>query len=171
MAKYYFPPLRYLNANRTRVAILDAQIAKLKTLTDKMKKDVPVYTSRFGDSTAYIHSTGSHSDPTEYSALTEMPDDVSELLNDIRRMTIERHRTAARIDLAEQALAFLPERERLIVQFRTVDSMSWEDVVDALYEQTGTLICDKTARHTYDRGCEKIAPFFSAGDTMNEVSL
>lgn len=167
MAKYYFPPLRYLNANRARVAVLDSQLPKLIGLAEKLANDVSIHTTQFGDDTGCIHGVGSHGDPTQRHALEGMPDDVVELLNDIRQMTIERHCTAARIEIAEQALAFLPDRERLIVKLRAVDGMSWFDVLDALCEQTGEIISDRTARNIYDRACEKIAPFFTSSGNDN----
>ena len=155
-----FIELTNLNANRARVAVLDKQIPRLRNLADKLQSDVSLPVPRYGDDTGSIHATGSHTDPTQRHALCDLPDDVRQLLEDIRRLTIERHRTAAWVEMAETALAFLPDRERQIVELRAVEGLSWFDVVDALYDRTGDLIGERTARRTYERACNKIAPFF-----------
>lgn len=162
--KKSYRDLRDLNAYRARVAVLDHQIPKLRALAAKMQEDVSIPTARYGDPAGYIHASGSHSNPTQRRALCDLPEDVAELLEDIRRLTIERHRTAARIELVEQALAFLPENERIIVELRAVEGMSWFDVVDAVLERTECLITERTARARYDRACVKIEPFFNTAD-------
>lgn len=156
-----------LNANRARVAVLDKQIPQLQKLAAKLQNDVAITVRHYdGDDACGIHATGSHGDPTMRRAMCDLPGDVAQLLEDIRQLTIERHRTAARIDMAESALAFLSERERLVVELRSVEGMSWADVVDAVYDRTGDMIGEKTVRRTYDRACVKIAPFFpNAGDS------
>lgn len=159
----YYVALDKLNANRARVAVLDAEIPKLMNLAKKLENDIKIPTVRYGDDTISIHAAGSHGDPTQRRAFTDIPEDVRQLYEDIRAMTIERHRTAAWIELAEQALAFLNERERMIVTLRAVEHMSWTDVVDEVYENTGKPISDKTCRRTYERACEKIKPFFVSG--------
>lgn len=157
----YPKALTNLNVNRARVAVLDREISKLRNLAEKLQKDTYLETSRLGDPTAHIHSEGGHADTTARQGVREdIHNDVKQLLNDICALTIERHRTATWIEIAESALAFLPDRERQIVELRAVEGLSWFDVVDALYDRTGDLIGERTARRTYERACNKIAPFF-----------
>lgn len=151
-----------LNINRARVAVLDAEIPKLENLAKKLENDAFIATGRYGDATGSIHATGGHSDPTQRQALEDMPDDVRQLYEDIRAMTIEKHRTAARIAIAEQALGFLNERERLVVECRCTENQSLAETVDTLYERTGKLITERTAWNIYNRACQKIAPFFTS---------
>lgn len=153
-----FKPLTNLNANRARIAVLDAQIPRLKTLAHQLENDVSIRGVIFGEE--YRHAEGGHSDPTGRAAVQPLPEDVQQLYQDIRSMIIERQRVAVWVELAEQALAFLPERQRVIVQARAVDGLSWEGVVDALYDQTGELLTDKSCRVNYKRAMEKIEPFF-----------
>lgn len=158
----YFVALDNLNANRARVAVLDAEIPKLERLMNKLMNDVSIPTAIYGDDTAAIHATGSHGDPTQRRALKDMPADVRQLWEDIRAMTIERHRTAAWVELADRALAFLGERDRFVVRCRAVEHMAWVDIVDELYEEYGELRTERTLRHIYQRACEKIEPFFTS---------
>lgn len=155
-----FKPLTNLNANRARVAVLDVQISRLKTLAQQLEKDVSIRGVTFGEE--YRHAEGGHSDPTGRAAIQSLPEDVQQLHQDIRSMIIERQRVSVWVELAEQALAFLPERQRVIVQARAVDGLSWEGVVDVLYDQTGELLTDKSCRANYKRAMEKIAPFFTS---------
>lgn len=159
----YFIALDKLNANRARVAVLDTEIPKLKNLAKKLENDIGIPIASYGDDTAAIHATGSHGDPTQRRATKDMPEDVRQLHDDIRALTIERHRTAARIELAEKALAFLNGRERMVVTFRAVEHMSWTEVADAMYDETGEIRTERTYRHTYERACLKIEPFFISG--------
>lgn len=156
----YFIALDKLNANRARVAVLDVEIPKLTDLAKKLEKDISIPTGSYGDDTAAIRANGSHGDPTQHRAMKEMPEDVRQLYEDIRAMTIERHRTAAWIELAEQALNFLNGRERLIVRFRAVEHMSWVEVADEVFESTGKMISERSCRLNYARACDKIEPFF-----------
>ena len=164
----YFIALDKLNANRARVAVLDVEIPKLTNLAKKLENDVSISTSAYGDDTAAIRATGSHGDPTQRRAMKELPEDVRQLYDDIRAMTIERHRTAAWIELAERALAFLNGRERLIVSLRAVEHMSWVEVADEVLESTGKEISERACRLNYDRACDKIEPFFVSG-TMDSA--
>lgn len=157
-----FRDLVNLNANRARVAILDRKIPELKALAAELQNDVSISIACYGDPTGSIRAIGSHSDPTQRRAMKDVPEDVRQLIEDIRSMTIERHRTAARIELAEQALAFLNKRERTIVELRICDGMSWFDVQGALEDRNGDVLNEKTVRSTYIRACLKIEPFFSA---------
>lgn len=167
MSKYTnFPVLSELNANRARLAALDTEIPKLESLAAKLQNDISLPTSQFCHG-AGIHATGSHSDPTARLA-SQLPADVVELLTDIRSLTIERYRLAARVELAESALRFLPERERMIVTFRIVERMSWEDVADAIYENTGIWTTENVCRKQIDRAMERIAPFFSKSPLESE---
>ena len=153
-----FKPLTNLNANRARIAVLDAQIPRLKALAHRLENDVSIRGVTLGEE--YRHAEGGHSDPTGRAAVQPLPEDVQQLYQDIRSMIIERQRVTIWVELAEQALAFLPDRQRVIVQARAVDGLSWEGVVDALYDQTGQLSTDKSCRANYKRAMEKIQPFF-----------
>ena len=153
-----FKPLINLNANRARIAVLDTQIPRLKALAHQLKNDVSIRGVTLGEE--YLHAEGGHSDPTGRAAVQPLSEDVQQLYQDIRSMIIERQRVAVWVELAEQALAFLPERQSVIVQARAVDGLSWEGVVDALYDQTGELLTDKSCRANYKRAMEKIEPFF-----------
>lgn len=159
----YFIALDKLNANRARVAVLDVEIPKLTDLAKKLEKDISIPTGSYGDDTAAIRANGSHGDPTQHRAMKEMPEDVRQLYEDIRAMTIERHRTAAWIELAEQALNFLNGRERLIVKLRAVEHMSWAEIADEVSDSTGKVIAERTCRLTYARASDKIEPFFTSG--------
>ena len=154
-----FKPLTNLNANRARIAVLDAQIPRLKALAHQLENDVSIRGVTFGEE--YRHAEGGHSDPTGRAAVQPLPEDVQQLYQDIRSMIIERQRVAIWVDLAEQALAFLSDRQRIIVQARAVDGLAWDGVIDAVYDQTGDLISDKTCRANYNRAIEKISPFFT----------
>ena len=153
-----FKPLTNLNANRARIAVLDAQIPRLKALANQLENDVSIRGVTFGEE--YRHAEGSQSDPTGRAAVQPLPEDVQQLYQDIRSMIIERQSVTVWVELAEQALAFLPDRQRVIVQARAIDGLSWEGVVDALYDQTGELLTDKSCRANYKRAMEKIKPFF-----------
>lgn len=157
-----FKPLTNLNANRARIAVLDTQIRRLKALAHQLENDVSIRGVTFGEKCR--HAEGGHSDPTGRAAVQPLPEDVQQLYQDIRSMIIERQRVAVWVELAEQALAFLPERQRIIVQARIVDGLSWEGVVDALYDQTGQLLSDKSCRANFKRAIAKIKPFFTVED-------
>ena len=156
-----YKALKYLNVNRARLKVIDQELPKLRALAKSLQNDVSLPTVRFDDDTGSIHGSR-HADPTARQAAQEMPDDVRELLDDIRAMTIERHRIASWIEIAESALALLTERERLIVKLRAVEQLSWMDVADEVYDRTGHMIIEKTCRRTFARAMDKIAPFFGS---------
>lgn len=94
-----FKPLTNLNANRARVAVLDVQISRLKTLAQQLEKDVSIRGVTFGEE--YRHAEGGHSDPTGRAAIQSLPEDVQQLHQDIRSMIIEQQRVSVWVELAE----------------------------------------------------------------------
>ena len=147
-----------LQANRAALKTLDIQIEKLTKLATQLENDVSIPVSNF-EINADIRAIGGHSDLTASKAMN-MPSDVKQLLGDIRRMIIKRARAVSEIDIAENALAFLNERERLIVTFRSVQHMSWDDVAFEYWSKTNHQITVRTCRLAYTNALKKLSPFF-----------
>lgn len=145
--------------NRARIAALDGEIIRLKELAKQLEKDVSFRgTALYGEENR--HAEGWYSDPTGRAAVQDLPEDVRQLYEDIRRMTIERNRTAAWVALADQALAILPRIEKLVVELRAIDGLSWADVGDEVYERTERDYSEVALRNIFKRALNKIRPFF-----------
>lgn len=152
--------LTNLHVNRARVAALDAEIKRLQALAKQLEGDVSVRAVvRYGEESR--HPEGWHSDPTGRAAVCDLPEDMRQLYEDIRGLIIERGRTASSVSLAEQALAFLPERLRIVVEFRVIEGMSWADVGDEVYERTGHDYSERALRNQLNSALKKIEPFFT----------
>lgn len=146
------------NANRARLSVLDVQIKRLQALAKQLECDVSYGVAVYGEE--YRHAEGGRADPTERDAVRSLPEDVQQLLGDIRELTIERERTRTNVELVEQALGFLEDRDRAIVEYRAVEHMSWTKVADELCVRLDLLLTERSCRSIYLRALEKIGPFF-----------
>lgn len=152
--------------NRARIDALDVEIKRLQALAQQLEKDVSFQaTVTYGER----HAEGWHSDPTGRAAVRGLPEDVRQLYEDIRGLIIERGRTASLVALADQALAFLPEKQRIVVQLRAVEGMSWADVGDEIFERVGHDYTEAALRRQYKSALAKIEPFFVAAPFVENV--
>ena len=153
-------------ANCARAKFLDYEIPRLQKLAKQLEKDVSWYSGVvYGEENR--HAEGSHSDPTGREAVRDIPEDVRQLYEDICALIIEQNRTALWIALAEQVLAFLPEKQRIIVELRAVEGLTWADVGDEIFERTGRDYTERALRYQYKSAMEKINPFFFAAPVIS----
>lgn len=160
MSKYLFD----LKANQARVAVLDRNIEELKKLAKTMqtvKPDIGM-TVRYGEEKC--HAEGTHSDPTAGAALYDPSEQISEIFAEIRKLMIERQRVIGWINIANAALSFLPEDQRMIVQLRAIEGMKWEELSFEYEDRTGHSLSVKSCRKYYYIALETMQPFFRRTD-------
>lgn len=145
--------------NRAKIAALEGEIEKLQLLAKQLEGDVGFRgVALYGEESR--HSEGGHSDLTALEALREVPDDVRQLYDDIRILTIEKGRAAARVAIVERALDMLTDKQRIVVELRAIDGLSWEDVADGFLDRTEHEYTTRTLRTLFSNALTTINPFF-----------
>lgn len=167
--------LRELNANKARVKAIDRAIAEFKQLANDIKNFRPEQrmTTSY-DGMSVFSNTGTHSDPTAWFASYSVPyEDLEVIYAEIRKLMIERQKVTGWINLAEAALEFLPEKQRIIVVMRAIEGRTWEDIAFEYCDRTGQTISDKTCCKRYHQALRAIDPFFRKNEdppiSINEI--
>lgn len=157
-----YADLDNLIANKAKLQALDKDIERTKELSAQMMDDRDYrITSDFEE---HRHKEGTHSDMTEILACQDVSSASMELIDDLKELTVQRHRLAMKIENAETALSFLDDLDRRIVWYRDVKGLSWDDVVYKCQQKTKRQICRKTAYKHYMSALHRIRPFFKDAD-------
>lgn len=164
--------LTELKANIALVKTLDENIEALKKLAKNMLEQEPPtigMTAHYANENR--HKEGSVSHPTEYLALYDPSEQVAKIYEEIRRLMFQKQRVLCWINIAKTALNFLSDRERIIVELRAFEELSWENVAFEYEDRTGESISDKTCNKVYMRALNRIEPFFKYSSTEKPVSI
>lgn len=162
--------LKELKANIALVKTIDENIATLKELAEDMQH----YKPDIGMTVRYDREkvqSSSITSPVEIAAMYDPTKDVAEIFAEIRSLMIRRQRVMFRIDVAKTALNFLSDRERIIVELREFQEMTWENIAFEYEDQTGHSISDKTCNKVYWKAIRRIEPFFQYRQIDTEASI
>ena len=144
-------------ANKAKLQALDRDIERTKELSLQMRNDMDFHVT--SDFEEHRHKEGTHTDETSTIACKPVSDASIQLIEDLRELTVQRHRLAMKIENVELALSFLDKADRAIVWYREVERLSWEEITDKCSSRTAGA-CKKTVEKHYKRAMQKIRPFF-----------
>ncbi len=143
--------------NKAKLKALDRDIERTKELSLQMQNDMDFHAT--SDFEEHRHKEGTHTDETSIIACKPVSDASMQLIEDLRELTVQRHRLALKIENVETALSFLDKAERLSVSYRDVERLSWEEVTFRCSSRTAGA-CKKTIEKHYKQAIRKIRPFF-----------
>lgn len=163
--------LKELKANIELVKTIDKNIESLKTLADDMQRNSSSIglTAHYGEESR--HKEGYVSSMTEHVALYDASEQIAEIMAEIRKLMIARQRVLCWIDIAKTALNFLSERERIIVELREFEELTWENIAFEYEERTGKKISDKTCNKIYWKAMNRMEPFFRPQQMQNSEAI